>query len=610
MTRNRRRTLKILLISLSVLASLKMLFFAVGMDEEYQVVMSYRNAIGDKLFLNMWEPHQSSAFLCTLLMRPYLKLFGTTGIILYLRLCGTLLHLGVSICLFRILKGFVGKKYAWLLALLYYNIIPKQIILPEFGIMQVWCFTLLSLFLIQYYTKGRKCRYLALSSAALALNVLSYPSCVMLFPFVLLALARLSGKQRWRDMGIFTLGCGICAAAYLGTLLYTAPPGRLLETLGYILKGDITHTLSPIGKVWLFLQKALWMAALWALCRIPALAAARYKKLEPADAHALTILPACGIQLFCWVALNAGSEYLNLHMTAAAIAGLSVCSAVPAARPKEENADIALLLRYSIIGAFLSLLSVLYLTDLTLTESIPHAMPAAVYGAALLILASSDTHGCRNRQYRHSLQNSYDSLNPQDRPDNKDRPDLQGMPDNKDRPDLQGMPANMGSRWLNIALLSLLLTAIFGKGYTLRGGDYGNVLQSGGIMKQGPAAGTISNYIRAYVYNSEYENWKTCLQDGDKVLVVTNQVQSLGTIQYLFRDVEICHYSIINPTPYDERLLEYWELYPDKFPNVIVVDCWYGTLRVDPDSWIMNYIEGDFGYTQMDEKEYIRIYRK
>ncbi len=602
MTRSREKALKILLLSLSVLASLKMLFFAVTMDEEYQVVMSYRNAIGDQLFLNMWEPHQSSAFLCTLLMKPYLMLFGTTGIVLYLRAWGILLHLGVSIYLSSVLKDFLGKKQAWLLALLYYNIIPKQIMLPEFGILQVWCFTLLSLFLMQYYVRGKN-RYLVLSAMALALNVLSYPSCLLLFPFVLLALARLSGKRKWRDMGIFTLVCGICAAAYLGMLLCNTPPGRLLETLGHILKGDITHTLSLTGKLWLLFQKALRMAALWGICRLLSLAAARYIKLEPMAAHALTILPACVIQLFCWVILNAGSEYLNLHLTATAIAGLSVCSRSFSCRPKREGADPALLLCYGVIGALLSLLSVLYLTDITLTESIPHAMPAAVYGAALLLLAAS---GNLNRQGGKDCSGS---------PGWQDSQGCSGSPDRhcqegRGLTDAGHRQAERTFKWVNTALLALLLTAIFGKGYTLRGGDYGNVLQSGGIMKEGPAAGTISNYIRAYVYNSEYENWKTYVQDGDRVLVVTNQVQTLGTIQYLFKDVEVCHYSVVNPTPYDERLLEYWELYPEKAPNVIVVDCWYGTLRVEPDSWIMHYIEKDFGYTKIDEKEYIRIYRK
>ncbi len=224
MIQSKKTGLKTLFLVLSMLAAVKMLFVGFGLDEEYQVVMAYRNAFGDRLFFDMWEPHQSSAFLCTILMKPYLAMFGTTGVALYLKLWGTLFHLGVSIYLYRVLRVMIGREYAGLLGVIYCNTIPKQIILPEFGIMQVWFYTLLSLFLIQYYQCGQKIRYLALASLALMLCVLSYPSCLILYPFTLIWIARLSGRGRWRDMGIVTLICGLGGAGYLGMLLSYAPP--------------------------------------------------------------------------------------------------------------------------------------------------------------------------------------------------------------------------------------------------------------------------------------------------------------------------------------------------------------------------------------------------
>ena len=125
LSKRRQTQLYLFLIILSVLASFKMIFFAVGLDEEYQLVMAYRNVRGDRLFLDMWEPHQSSAFLCALLMKPWLALFGTTGVVLYLRICGTLLHLGISLYLYKVLKATaMDTAYARLLALIYYNTIP------------------------------------------------------------------------------------------------------------------------------------------------------------------------------------------------------------------------------------------------------------------------------------------------------------------------------------------------------------------------------------------------------------------------------------------------------------------------------------------------------
>lgn len=568
------------LLLLSILAALKMIVFAFGLDEEYQLVMAYRNVRGDRLFLDMWEPHQSSAFLCALLMKPWLALFGTAGVVLYLRVCGTLLHLGVSFFLYRVLKRFLENRYAWILALIYFNTIPKQIILPEFGIMQVWCYTLMALFLVRYYACGKKRRDLVLAALSLALNVLSYPSCLILYPFLLALLARFSGKSRWRDMGIATLVCALCGLGYLGMLFTYTSPEELAATLSHILAGDVTHSLTPGGKILSLLKDSLLLAALWAGCLIPAAVVARWRKLDREQACCLTAILACMAELFFWIVLKYGYERIHIHLAAFSLAGLGTLSVNYPPRPPlrclhmspdtdSEESGIPIqvqksFLLYLMAGTLLSLLAVAYLTDLSFGESIPHAMPAAFCGAVLLALSSGSTADVKKQ------------------------------------------------KWVYAALTVWCLTAVFGKGYTLRSGtgEYINVLQSGGLLREGPAAGTISNYMGAYIYNSDYEDWQSYVQDGDKVLIMVDQVMNLGTIQYLFKDVEISHFSIINPTAYDERLLEYWELYPEKYPNVIIVDCWYGKLMTDPQGWLMQYIENDFGYTQVNDGKYIRIYRK
>ena len=219
-----------------------------------------------------------------------------------------------------------------------------------------------------------------------------------------------------------------------------------------------------------------------------------------------------------------------------------------------------------IIGSGISLIAVVYLTDLTLIDSLPHAMLAAFFAMALFLQQAEGV------DYDNNI---------------------------------------ISKTWIYLMLVVWCLTALFGKGYTLRSGTaYNNVLESGGILKYGPAVGTISNYMGAYVYNCDYEDWQTYLQDGDRVLIVVDQVMNLGTTQYLFKDVTISHFSIVNPTAYDERLIDYWKMFPEKEPNVIIVDCWYGELMTDPGSYIMNYIEHDFGYTQVNDGRYIRVYRK
>ena len=93
-------------------------------------------------------------------------------------------------------------------------------------------------------------------------------------------------------------------------------------------------------------------------------------------------------------------------------------------------------------------------------------------------------------------------------------------------------------------------------------------------------------------------------------MIVTNLLVSAGTTPYMFSEAEVCHYSIVDPTAYDERLVEYWKLYPEKAPDVIVVDCWYGNLMEPKDNYIMTYIENEFGYTNTIDGKYVRFYRK
>lgn len=593
-----QKQISVILIVFSIFASVKMLFFAYGLDEEYQLVMSYRSAMGERLFFSMWEPHQSSAFLCSLFMKPYLHLFGTTGIVLYLRLVGTLLHLAVSVYFYHVMKEIVKPTYAWLLALIYYNTIPKQIIMPEFGIMQVWFFTLMMLFLLQYYRKEKPVKYLILAAFCLVLEVLSYPSCLILYPFVLVVLYRRSDATKWRDMGILTAVCGVCGTWYLGMLLRGRSLSELLETISLILAGDVTHGVSLSQKLLSVAGNLLYLGALTALVIVFTLLTERLLKshLEKGRRDArvcLAVLFACVLEVIYWTVLNQGYETMQIHLVVITLVGLEGygklqkkqemnrtagkgAEASQAGMPTETqmHAEMQMqagmqtkgILMDGIIGSGISLIAVVYLTDLTLIDSLPHAMLAAFFAMALFLQQAEGV------DYDNNI---------------------------------------ISKTWIYLMLVVWCLTALFGKGYTLRSGTaYNNVLESGGILKYGPAVGTISNYMGAYVYNCDYEDWQTYLQDGDRVLIVVDQVMNLGTTQYLFKDVTISHFSIVNPTAYDERLIDYWKMFPEKEPNVIIVDCWYGELMTDPGSYIMNYIEHDFGYTQVNDGRYIRVYRK
>ena len=129
-----RRIFCLFLMALCAAATLKILFVGYDIDEQYAVSMACRLLRGDRLLTDLWEPHQTSGWLCALLMIPYLALFPTAaGVFLYLRLCGLLLHSGVSFFLYRTLRSYLQREYALGVCCIWFFALPKIMFLPEFS---------------------------------------------------------------------------------------------------------------------------------------------------------------------------------------------------------------------------------------------------------------------------------------------------------------------------------------------------------------------------------------------------------------------------------------------------------------------------------------------
>jgi len=64
--------INVILILLSLLAILKSIFVSFDIDEGYAITQAYRMIKGDRLFDQMWEPHQLSAFFSAIFMFPFL----------------------------------------------------------------------------------------------------------------------------------------------------------------------------------------------------------------------------------------------------------------------------------------------------------------------------------------------------------------------------------------------------------------------------------------------------------------------------------------------------------------------------------------------------------
>ena len=61
-----------------LIATVKVIFVGFSADEEYQLLLTYRLATGDKLFREVWDTLQTSAFYGQMFTWIYLKIFHTT----------------------------------------------------------------------------------------------------------------------------------------------------------------------------------------------------------------------------------------------------------------------------------------------------------------------------------------------------------------------------------------------------------------------------------------------------------------------------------------------------------------------------------------------------
>lgn len=564
------KIIKTLLILASILATVKMIFADYTLDEEYQIVMAYRSLSGDVLFGTMWEPHQTSAFVCVWLMRLFQMVTGgTTGVVLFLRFVTTEIQLALACWVTGALRKIIGKEYAFLLGCCYFNMVPKAIQIPEFSNLQLWFLTVTVLALMHAFDMaeteqiGRhRSGWIILAGIGMAGEVLAYPACLILFFFFLFVIFRHSG---WRESALFAATCAGCAAVWLAAVLAKVSLSEFLRNVSYVLNFDLTHDVSLAAdyrtdalrlgaatSVFPILATGLLGVGMWFGYRL--MRKADVDKTIPVFAVFL-VLAAELVQLFYWIVLRKGYEepllYLAVLFLAAALVWRQADSRKTGLAP-------------GIWAGFLALAAGIYMSDLVAWYAIPHGLLGALFAAAVLVIA------------------------------------------------LEKQGREKSRKWILLLLVSLSFCIVFGKGFTLRAGntDTNTVLGIRGVIRKGPAAGIFTNYMQAYITNCTYDDFADCVEPGENCLIVTNMVGTAGTSPYLFQNNKVSHFSIVDPTSYDERLLTYWALYPEKYPEVIIVDCWYGQLMEREDSWIMQYIENEFGYTQVEDGRYVRFYRR
>lgn len=557
-----------------VLVSIKRIFADFDIDCEYAIVMAYRMVRGDNLITQMWEPHQTSAFLNAFFIWIYMLLTSTTtGIAVYLNVMGLLVKIGVALVFYRTLRNDCNRDILFLICAFFMAVNAKNVNVLEFSNTMVYFSVLLfcALFTHLRVQGHSKIVFLALAAICLCLDVLSYPSTIILFPLILLILYRYSAV-RGRDMMLFSGICFLCGGAFLAFLIIQSGWDRFGRCVRYIVMGDShsqigdfnarlgAHIADIAGAIVLFVICALLSYVIVRLFLRKRIMFERSTSVQVGYISVFFLLLVA--QHFILTLADNDSLPVSIRLLDSAVYIPSLFLAFRLRRYCSREGKMAFH-----IGAGISIGSaaaVLILTDLSFLTAVAYLI--------LGVMVSMIPIG----EYLRQTSSKKSSVK------------IYGM------------------------LLLFMAAIIFRNIYMVQTTNkkHVTVFSIANVVKHGPMVGIFSDYIEPHIRNINWNEWKQYVQKGDRVLIVGYPHSTSGycLIGYLYEDTEISADSTVPPPTYNEKLLTYWELNPWKEPNVVVLDCWFGEPNVSEDEWIMQWIEENF--ESYVDGTYIRVYRR
>lgn len=250
----------LVLILLSVAAAAVKIVVGFDIDEGYAVSMPARLLQGDRLFRDMWEVHQTSSLLPAFFLFVYQKITGgMDGSVIYLRVIATAIHLGVAIAVYSFLRRKTDRVWSMLLALLYFNFLPKWMMTLDFSMQQVWGLTLCVLLLGYELETGKNSQILWMG-IVLACMVLAYPGMVLCYPAFCISLWMLHRREKIKTkinkILLMTAGCAVMAVSFLIYVLSAMSVTELLQSVPMIFM-DGTHQFTMQMKLTAYVSQWL-----------------------------------------------------------------------------------------------------------------------------------------------------------------------------------------------------------------------------------------------------------------------------------------------------------------------------------------------------------------
>lgn len=543
----------------SVLINIKSIFADYDIDSSYALAMSYRHLTGDRMFLQMLEPHQTSAFLTDSLIYIFMKLTDNiNGIILWLHLCGVILYALVTLCLFRTLKKNLDVKLVHYICIFFFTVRPKLIVFPEYTNMMIAFSTLVFICLIRYFEDQNKKRYLILSALFLCLEILSYPTCILTYLAILYILSLYSDRKLC-DAIIYTAVCAVCGSIYLAYFAFSIGIDSLKISISQMIHGDASHDISKFGALLsrsYYSEFIVWSFVIVFLALIALCITVKTKKLKLFMPLTVLFFIISEISIIFYASLTGKPlPYLNicapffLFICLIGKKGLSQCTA----------REIQIYKTGSIISAA-SVCAVFLLSNLPLITIFWYGILAV----CVSFIPIWKKEWCKNK--------------------------------------------TDASPYVNLFFILFCLLFLMHRGITAKDiGGPSSILRIRNVIRSGPATGIFSSYMPYYTTKCNIEDWHNAVSASDALLVVGGG-GNVDASLYLYQPAEISHYSTICTPTYNDNLLEYWDRYPQKYPSVIAVECWYGDLHILENSWIYTWISTN--YEPSYEGKYWRFYRK
>lgn len=536
--------------------NMKRIFMDFDTDVEYAITMSYRLAMGDHMFSQMREPHQTSAFLLAFFIKIWLLITGTTtGLVIYLNMISLLIKYLVVLFFYNTFKKYCDHRIVLIMSLFLAAVQVKFYVLLDFSNMHIYSSILLLCCLARYQNAPRNRLWLFLSALCLCLEILSYPSCLLVY-FIVIALICNMSKQRLKDCLLFSSVCGFMGISYIAYFGIRLGWGNFFLNVYEVVVGDGSHSDGLLVKFSRYLFEAGQHLLLYGILAAVSLVATLliWRRLRRDKMLLFFFALLWLFDLLCIITWQYDRIYLSTFWWAEfyppiIILGISLLSHCDETERKLFWAGVFLS-----IG---SMFSVLLLTNLTLGTAIAYQVLGVT--VAFIPIGHRITALLKN--------------------------------------------------W--VIPFAMLMFLILFKGFFLflsMSMWPQHIFVLGNIVKAGPAIGILSDYMGPYTMNSSLSEWPLHIHAGDRVLVVSEGV--VGSLKYLYEDVTISVDSTICTPTYNEKLLTYWEQYPEKFPNVVVVDCWFGHLNVDEESWIMQWVYEEFGADSYQDGTYLRYYRR